>query len=113
MRLKVKLPPLNFLAVLHDGLMGAASFALALYLRLSEQTLAHTHAYLIEGCALFAFLLLVCMLRARAYRHLWRYTALTDLVTIARTATMALLLFYLLFFVTALKHLQFIVFRKR
>jgi len=93
-----KRPSLNLIAILHDGAMGAASFILALYLRLGARTFSHTEHYLLTGSAIFAGMLLVLLLYTRTYRHLWRYTALTDLVTIARSGTIALLLFYLVLF---------------
>lgn len=100
MRTIFKLPPLNLLAILHDASVGALSFGLALYLRLADRTLTHTAAYLEPGTLIFTALLLAFLLRARAYRHLWRYTALTDLITIARAATLALLIFYLILFLS-------------
>ncbi len=98
MRSLFKLPPLNFLAIMHDAAMGVISFALALYLRLGARTLTHTESYLVEAAALFALLLLAMLLYARAYRHFWRYTSLSDLTAIARASTLALLLFYLILF---------------
>jgi FlaA1/EpsC-like NDP-sugar epimerase len=98
MRPRFTLPPLNFIAILHDGAMAAASFVLALYLRLSARIWEHTASYLTESTLLFTAMVLVALLYWRAYRHLWRYTSLTDLMVIARGATLALLLFYLTLF---------------
>lgn len=98
MRLNLKLPPLNLLAILHDAAMAGASFVLALYLRLSERIWMHTHQYLVESIFLFIALQLGTMLYFRAYRHVWRYTSLSDLITIARAGTVAVVLFYLTLF---------------
>lgn len=89
----------NFLAVLHDALMAGASFALALYLRLGNRTLAYTERYLTEGCIIFGAILLITLLYYRAYRHVWRFTSLSDLVTIAKAGSLALAFFYLGMFV--------------
>jgi FlaA1/EpsC-like NDP-sugar epimerase len=102
---RFKLPPLNFLAILHDASMAGASFILALYLRLGNRTWEHAQSYLIESTLVFVALTLGALLYWRAYRHLWRYTSLTDLMVIARGASVALLLFYIaLFTVMRLEH---------
>jgi FlaA1/EpsC-like NDP-sugar epimerase len=94
----------NFLAVLHDGSMAAASFVLALFLRLGDRTFTHSEGYLTQGCAAFAVILLLIMLYFRAYRHVWRYTALNDLVLIAKAGSIALLVFYIgMFSITRLE----------
>lgn len=89
----------NVLAVLHDALMASASFFLALYLRLGDRTFSYTEAYLVEGCGAFTLALMLVLLYFRAYRHVWRFTALSDLVTIAKAGSLALMAFYLGMFV--------------
>lgn len=84
----------NLLAIAHDGAMAAASFALALLLRLAERMPSHSAAYFWEGMGVFAGLLLALLLYSRAYRHVWRYTTLSDLMVIARAGTLAIVLFY-------------------
>ncbi|MDX2094946.1 MAG: nucleoside-diphosphate sugar epimerase/dehydratase [Alphaproteobacteria bacterium] len=84
----------NVLAVLHDALMAGVSFVLALYLRLGGRTLAYAESFLFEGLVAFTGTLLVTLLYYRTYRHVWRYTALNDLVTLAKAGTLALLVFY-------------------
>lgn len=95
---RVKLPPLNLLALLHDAALGALSFGVALYLRLGERFLPFTAHYLAQGMLLFTVLLLAFLLHARAYRHFWRYTSLTDLMTLGRASSIALLVFYVVLF---------------
>lgn len=90
--------PQNLIAVLHDALMASASFSLALYLRLGEKTLSFAQHFLIEGCIIFTAVLLVVMLLMRSYRHVWRFTALNDLVLIGKAGTFALIAFYALMF---------------
>ena len=84
----------NLLAVLHDGLMASASFVLALFLRLGARTFSYAEGFLVEGCLTFTAVLLATLLYARTYRHVWRYTALNDLVAIGKAATFALVIFY-------------------
>jgi len=92
--------PMNVMAVLHDCLMGAISFVLALYLRLGLRFLGYAREYWQEGAVVFAFLLLLTLLYFRTYRRVWRYTSLNDLLVIARGGTIALALFYVgMFFV--------------
>lgn len=87
------------LAVLHDGLMASVSFALALLLRLGDHpidyTIDYSRDFFGESCVIFTIVLLTTLLYFRAYRHIWRYTALADLVTIAKAGTLALLVFYI------------------
>ena len=84
----------NLLAVLHDALMAVISFVLALALRLGDRTFSYAHGFIGEGCVAFTLVLLITLLYYRAYRHVWRYTALNDLVTIAKAGSFALLVFY-------------------
>lgn len=103
---KQMLPSMNALAVLHDCVAAGVSFYLALYLRLGERTLSHTHGYLLEGMAGFVFVLLVVMLHFRSYRRVWRYTSLNDLLVLMRAGSIALVVFYgLLFLVTRMEML--------
>ncbi len=83
---------------MHDGTMAGASFMLALYLRLSDRIWSFTQDYLVESLWLFVALQLMVLLYFRAYRHVWRYTSLSDLITIAKAGTVATLLFYLTLF---------------
>lgn len=89
-----KLPPLNFLAIMHDLLMAAASLFLAVYLRLGDRMLAYTGDFIYETAFAFAGLLLLMLLYYRAYRHVWSFTSLSDLIVIAKAGTLALLFFY-------------------
>lgn len=103
MRLRL---PQNVVAVFHDCLMAALSFGLALYLRLGQRMFSYAEPYLLEGAAAFALLVLIVLLYYRAYRRVWRYTSLNDLLILARAGTLALVLFYLgMFFATRLEGL--------
>ena len=96
----------NTLAVVHDAMMAAASFVLALCLRLGARTFDYTQNFLLESTVAFTAILLATLLYFRAYRHVWRFTALSDLVTLAKAGTLALLIFYVgMFGVTRLEGL--------
>jgi O-antigen biosynthesis protein WbqV len=88
-------PSFNLLAILHDMVMAALSFVLAVYLRIGYDFLDHARHYLAEGAMSFAMLLLVVLLHERTYRRVWRYTSLNDLMVLARGGTVALLVFYM------------------
>ncbi|MES2984252.1 MAG: nucleoside-diphosphate sugar epimerase/dehydratase [Pseudomonadota bacterium] len=86
----------NGLAVLHDALMAVLSFYLALLLRLGDRVFIYAQgASYTCANAVFVLLLVSCLLYCRAYRHVWRFTSLNDLVVIARAASIAWLVFYL------------------
>jgi O-antigen biosynthesis protein WbqV len=82
----------------HDTVMAAASFLLALYLRLGDDTLFYTGTLLPVYTALCACICLFVFSRLRLYRGLWRYASTPDLVAITKAVTIALLLFYLVLF---------------
>lgn len=106
MRIKIKLPPAHYFAMAHDMAMAAFSFMLALYLRLGDRMMAVTEGYRLEGTLSFALVVLAAQLYYRSYRHVWRYSALSDLLTIAKAGTLALLFFYLgMFGLTGLENL--------
>lgn len=84
----------NLLAIAHDALMAILSLGLALFLRLGERTGSFTQGWLSFGMPGFTLFLLCSMLYFRAYRHVWRYTSLGDLMLIAKAGTLALILFY-------------------
>jgi FlaA1/EpsC-like NDP-sugar epimerase len=78
--------------------MGALSFGGALYLRLSQQAFNGAYDYIGLGTVGFALLLGLTLISERNNRKLWRYVSLQDLLVIARSATVALLVFYVLLF---------------
>ncbi|MEQ8605008.1 MAG: nucleoside-diphosphate sugar epimerase/dehydratase [Marivibrio sp.] len=91
-------------AFLHDVAMAAASFPLALYLRLGDATPYFTRDYLWEGTALFALCAALAFSTVPMYRGIWRYASLNDLVAITKAVTLAVLLFVpLLFLLTRLE----------
>lgn len=87
-----------FIAAAHDGAMAAASFVLALYLRLGEDQFHLSLPYLVSGTVIFTALSLPIFIGMRLYRGLWRYASLPDLIAIVRAVTVAVAAFVLLMF---------------
>jgi FlaA1/EpsC-like NDP-sugar epimerase len=82
-----------FLAFLHDVAMAALSFALSFYLRIGDDFLHYeprlTMLYGVAFTAVAATVFLVTGL----YRGIWRYASLPDLFSIARAATLTVLIY--------------------
>ena len=94
------LPRLNrpSLAFVHDIVMAAGSFALSLYLRLGDALYAYSPTLLVQGTVLFTVVAAAVFWFMGLYRGVWRYASLNDLVAIARSTTLAVLLFLLVMF---------------
>lgn len=85
----------NLIAVLHDTSMAAASFLLALYLRLGKQMFTlHNPANLTLSTLGFAALLMAILLSMRLYRGLWRYASVPDLIALTKAVSIAIVIFY-------------------
>jgi len=83
----------SHVTALHDIVMAALSFVLALYLRLGSAMWTQSQDYLIEGMVVFAAIAGVVFLRAGVYRGVWRYASLPDVYALARAATWTVLIF--------------------
>ncbi len=91
-------------AAAHDLLMAAASFWLALYLRLGDAMMNYAGPFMIEGTVLFTAIAGVVFWRMRLYRALWRYASLNDLIALTKGVTLSVLIFIpLLFLATRLE----------
>ncbi len=84
----------------HDIVMAAASFLIALYLRVGSDLSAYSWEFLASATALFSVIAGTVFWRLDIHRGIWRYASLNDLFTIARAATLAILLFLAAMFVT-------------
>eukprot|EP00752_Nemacystus_decipiens_P018138 g16270.t1 len=82
--------------------MAAASFPLALYLRLGESAPFFVADYLWQGTALFALCAAVAFSTVPMYRGIWRYASLNDLIAITKAVTLAILIFLPILFLTGI-----------
>ena len=80
-------------AFLHDVLMAALSFALALYLRVGDEMLTKEPRLNILYGVSFTLIAAVIFLLTGLYRGIWRYASVPDLFNIARAATLTELVF--------------------
>ena len=84
-----------FVAFAHDVVMAALSFALALYLRVGDAQFAyHADSYILEGMLTFAAIAGVSGMVFGLYRGIWRYASLDDMLAIAKTVAVAVLIFF-------------------
>ena len=94
------LPRLNrpSLVFVHDIVMAAGSFALSLYLRLGDALYVYSPELLVQGTILFTVVSATVFWFMGLYRGVWRYASLNDMLAIARSTTLAVLLFLLVMF---------------
>jgi FlaA1/EpsC-like NDP-sugar epimerase len=83
----------------HDVVMAALSFVVSLYLRVGDFSM-YSASFLIAATALFSGIAGVVFWRLDIHRGIWRYASLNDLITIARAATLVILLFLAAMFLT-------------
>jgi len=91
----------------HDLIMAAASFALALYIRLEDQLWSFIRpGELALSAGVFTAVAAVVFWFHGMYRSVWRYASLPDLVAIVRAVTLTLLIFLpIMFMITRLESL--------
>jgi FlaA1/EpsC-like NDP-sugar epimerase len=92
-----RVPPLPnsrraLLAFLHDIVMAALSFGIALYLRLGQDALSYEPRLTLLYGGMFTAVAGVVFLFTGLYRGIWRYASLPDLFNIARAATLTVLI---------------------
>ena len=90
----------NPIAVLHDTVMAAFSFILALHLRWGDAMWRHAQDFWLHGMILCALMMLILTLISRSYRGLWRYVSLRDITDVTKIATLTIILFYVILFMT-------------
>ncbi|WP_242442841.1 nucleoside-diphosphate sugar epimerase/dehydratase [Magnetospirillum sp. 15-1] len=97
------LPPLTraHLAFAHDILVAALSFVISLYLRLGDDVWTWWDRLdLGLATALFILVAAPVFVSQRLYRGIWRYASVNDLLALTRAATLTILIFLLLLFLT-------------
>lgn len=93
----------SHIAAIHDVVMAAMSFSVALYLRLGNELLLKYNHFL-PSVLLFTFVCAVVFSFLGLYRGVWRYASLRDMLSIIRAVTLATLIFVpLLFMLTRLE----------
>jgi O-antigen biosynthesis protein WbqV len=84
----------SYVVYAHDILMAGASFVLALYLRLGAEAVGvSSRELVVEGTILFTITCAAVFWFMGLYKGVWRYASTNDLVSIARSATLAVLIF--------------------
>jgi FlaA1/EpsC-like NDP-sugar epimerase len=73
--------------------MAALSFGIAFYLRLGDEALRYEPRLTLIHCLVFTGIAAVVFLMTGLYRGIWRYASLPDLFSIARAATLTVLIF--------------------
>ncbi len=90
--------------LVHDGIMAAFAYWLALQLRLGGEAFAYSPDLILLGTPLFAACALAVFISFGLYRAVWRYVSIGELAQIGRAAVLTVLLFVLLlFFITRLE----------
>ena len=90
--------------VVHDGVMAALSYLLALYLRLGMDPLDYSRELVVVGTPIFTGVAMCVFAALRLHQGVWRYASLPELWQIMRASAVAILVFLLvLFWVTRLE----------
>lgn len=89
----------SLIAAMHDALMAGLSFVASLYIRLGQENFYLANNYLAFGTVLFGVICVCVFAYMRLYRGLWRFASMHDMVAIAKSATLAILIFAACMFV--------------
>jgi FlaA1/EpsC-like NDP-sugar epimerase len=89
----------NLIAAAHDAGMAAASFLLAVWLRLGEGQMDQVQDYLRYDTLLFTLICMSVFISMRLYRGLWRYASMRDLIAIIKAVSLSILVFAVVMFV--------------
>ena len=84
-----------------DVAMAAASFLLALYLRVGGDVARFETGLLVEATAIFAVIAAGVFLATRLYGGLWRYASIDDLLTVLRVVVVTIVLFVVAMFLVS------------
>ena len=91
-------------AFLHDVLMSAAAYLVALTLRLGVEGLNHHFHYYAPPLFVFTLIAAVVTPLTGLNAGIWRYASLTDLVAVIKAATATAICFTLIYFVVRLDY---------
>jgi O-antigen biosynthesis protein WbqV len=87
------------LAYLHDLVMAALSFPLAMWLRVGGDVTGYAPSLTLYGTVLVTAIAAVVFRALRLYRGIWRYASLNDLLGLVRAVSLVVLVFVPLLFV--------------
>lgn len=85
----------NVIAAMHDAMMAAISYLLAVYLRLGTNLFGYIASDLQRATIVFTVIAVSVFVAMRLYRGLWRFASTQDLIALTKAVTIAILLFYL------------------
>jgi O-antigen biosynthesis protein WbqV len=88
------------IAFIHDVIMASISFMIALFLRLGSSIEFYSMELLVLGTGLFTAVAAIVFRYMKMYRGVWRYASLNDLVNITKSASLVILIFLVLVFMT-------------
>jgi FlaA1/EpsC-like NDP-sugar epimerase len=88
----------NIIAAVHDAIMAAGSFVLAVWIRLGDGQMDLARDYLRFGTVLFTCICMAVFIAMRLYRGLWRYASMRDLITITKAVSLSILVFAVVMF---------------
>jgi len=88
------------IAFIHDVIMAALSFGVALFLRIGTDIQYYGSDQLLLWTAIFAAVAAVVFRSMKMYRGVWRYASLNDLLNITKSASLTVLIFLVLMFAT-------------
>lgn len=88
------------IAFIHDVFMASVSFVIALFLRLGTSIEFYPVEQLLLGTGLFTIVAAIVFRAMKMYRGVWRYASLNDLLNITKSASLVILIFLVLLFMT-------------
>ncbi len=98
MVIKARPPQAASLSFIHDLVMTAAAFVLALYLRVGNAAFSEYWPSLVSGLPIVLAIAAIIYQIFGLYRAMWRYVSLADLVQIIKAVTTVVLAFVLAMF---------------
>ena len=85
---------------IHDVIMASISFVIALFLRFGSDIQFYSMDQLLLGTGLFTIVAAIVFRSMKMYRGIWRYASLNDLLNITKSASLVILIFLVLLFMT-------------
>lgn len=90
----------SHIAFVHDIVMAALSFPLALYLRVGDGVAYYAPENILFSAGIFTLISGVSFWYFGLYRGIWRYASLNDVVRIAKAVSVAVAVLFLVLFLT-------------